>query len=293
MDTQNLKAFLLVAETCSFSQAAEMLHLTQPAVSKRIALLEEQLGAGLFDRIGRNVSLTEAGKALLPHAESVQRELDAAQQSVRDLAGNVAGQLRLATSHHIGLHRLPPVLSHFSKTYPEVHLDIEFMDSEQAYDEIMRGGAELAVVTLAPSSEASLITHPVWHDPLDFMAASDHELLQSGSAPTLASMAGYPAILPGLNTYTGQIIKGLFDQHGLQLQVSMATNYLETIRMMCSVGLGWTVLPRSMRDASLARLPVKDVSLERTLGLVYHRGRSLSRAASAFIDTVLAAGDGG
>ena len=104
-DAGIIGANALVAETGSFSLAAEKLHLTQPAVSKRVALLEEQLGTGLFDRIGRNISLTEAGQALLPHALAVQRELDAAQQSVRDLSGAVAGELRLATSHHIGLHR--------------------------------------------------------------------------------------------------------------------------------------------------------------------------------------------
>ena len=80
---------------------------------------------------------------------------------------------------------------------------------------------------------------------------------------------------------------GLFDQHGLQLQVSMATNYLETIRMMASVGLGWTVLPRSMRDDSLAAIALEDLSIERTLGCIHHRGRSLSRAARAFSDTLL------
>ena len=291
MDTQNLRAFLLVAETGSFSLAAEKLHLTQPAVSKRIALLEDQLGAGLFDRIGRNVSLTEAGEALLPHAKSVQRELDMAERSVRDLAGDVAGQLRLATSHHIGLHRLPPVLSRFSREYPAVHIDIDFMDSEQAYERITQGKAELAVVTLAPDAEGSVIALPVWHDPLDIMVARDHELLANGEAPDLQALSEHPAILPGMNTYTGQIIKQLFDQHSLELQVSLATNYLETIRMMASVGLGWTILPRSMADDTLTTLQVDGVDLERTLGLVYHRGRSLSRAASAFVGAVQSCGD--
>ncbi len=149
MDTQNLRAFLLVAESSSFSIAAQKLHLTQPAVSKRVAQLESQLDTPLFDRIGRNISLTEAGRALLPHARSVQLELLAAEQSVRDLAGQVSGELRLATSHHIGLHRLPPVLSYFSREFSEVHIDIDFMDSEQAYDLTLRGEVELAVVTLA------------------------------------------------------------------------------------------------------------------------------------------------
>jgi DNA-binding transcriptional LysR family regulator len=285
MDTQNLSAFVLVAENSSFSAAAEALHLTQPAVSKRVALLEDQLDAELFDRIGRNISLTEAGKALLPHAKSVQQELLAAEQSVRDLAGDVAGSLRLATSHHIGLHRLPPVLSRFKSNFPAVHIDIDFMDSEQAYELIMQGRVELAVVTLAPRPESSVIARPVWEDPLDFMVAAGHPLTEQKRL-NLAALADHPAVLPGLNTYTGQIVKSLFDKHQLHLHVSMATNYLETIRMLASVGLGWTVLPRSMVDKSLKRLDIKQAHIERTLGIVYHRGRSLSRAAAAFIDTL-------
>jgi DNA-binding transcriptional LysR family regulator len=285
LDTQNLQAFLLVAETGSFSQAAERLHLTQPAVSKRVALLEEQLQAGLFDRIGRNVSLTEAGRALLPHAKRVQQELQQAMQSVRDLDGAVGGELRLATSHHIGLHRLPPVLSHFSQAFPAVHIDIDFLDSEQAYEMIMQGAAELAVVTLAPKAPPSMITRPLWQDPLDFMVQPGH-ILARNEPLELSELSEHPAILPGLNTYTGQIIKRLFDQRELPLRVSMATNYLETIRMMASVGLGWTLLPRSMQDESLVRLEVKGASPRRTLGCVYHRGRSLSRAADAFLSAL-------
>jgi DNA-binding transcriptional LysR family regulator len=221
----------------------------------------------------------------LPHALAVQRELDAAQQSVRDLSGAVAGRLRIATSHHIGLHRLPPVLSAFSEAYGAVQLDIDFMDSEQAYELIMQGKAEIAVVTLAPVREASIVTLPLWPDPLDFMVARHHPLARHRGLD-LQALSEHTAILPGLNTYTGQIVARLFEQHRLALQVSMATNYLETIRMMASVGLGWTVLPRSMSDPSLATLKIGEIRIERTLGIVYHRGRSLSRAAQAFVEVL-------
>lgn len=290
METQNLKAFMLVAETGSFSLAAEKLHLTQPAVSKRIALLEQQLGTELFDRIGRNVSLTEAGNALLPHARTISGQLLAAEQSVRDLSGEVTGDLRLATSHHIGLHRLSAVLNAFSNAFGRVKIDIDFMDSEQAYEQIMQGEVELAVVTLAPVPQPNMITTAIWQDPLDFMAAKNHQLAKKGNCG-LEYLSGCPAILPGLNTYTGQIVKRLFDRNDLQLQVSMTTNYLETLRMMSSVGLGWTVLPRSMKDKTLRSITVPGVSIERTLGLVYHRGRSLSRAAKAFAETLSAFAD--
>jgi DNA-binding transcriptional LysR family regulator len=285
VDTQNLKAFVMVAEGGSFSLAAQRLHLTQPAVSKRVAQLEDQLGTPLFDRIGRHVSLTEAGEALLPHARAVQLQLQAAERSVRDLAGEVSGQLRLATSHHIGLHRLPPVLSFFSKAYPSVHIDIDFMDSEQAYDLTQRGEVELSVVTLAPTVQSNIITRTIWRDPLDFMVQKGHALSKKKKID-LQTLSTHPAILPGLNTYTGQIVKSLFDQRGLPMEVSIATNYLETIRMMASVGLGWTVLPRSMRDQSLVNLPIDDALIGRELGVVHHEGRSLSRAARAFIEAL-------
>ena len=285
MDTQNLRAFLLVAESRSFSQAAKRLHLTQPAVSKRIAQLEAQLNVSLFDRIGRRISTTEAGEALLPHARAVHLELQAAQQSVRDLAGEVRGRLRLATSHHIGLHRLPPLLSFFSKAFPAVQLDIDFMDSEQAYELTLQGEVELAVVTLAPSPIANIVTRPIWLDPLDFMVQQDTQLTRK-KALGLQELSQHPAILPGLNTYTGQIVKSLFEQRRLPIQIAITTNYLETIRMMASVGLGWTVLPRSMRDPSLATLPIRGARIERTLGAIHHEGRSLSRAAQAFIEAL-------
>ena len=285
MDTQNLRAFLLVAESGSFSEAAKKLHLTQPAVSKRIAQLEAQLSVSLFDRIGRRISITEAGEALLPHARAVHLELQAAQQSVRDLAGEVRGRLRLATSHHIGLHRLPPLLSFFSKAYPAVQLDIDFMDSEQAYKLTLQGEIELAVVTLAPSPVINVITRPIWLDPLDFMVQEGTQLTQKKTLG-LKELSQHPAILPALNTYTGQIVKSLFEQRNLPMQIAITTNYLETIRMMASVGLGWTVLPRSMRDPSLATLPIRDARIERTLGAIHHEGRSLSRAAQAFIEAL-------
>ncbi len=288
MDTQNLRAFMFVAEARSFSMAAQKLHLTQPAVSKRVALLEQFLGTALFDRIGRTVGLTEAGEALLPHARAVHQEMLAAEQSVRDLSGEVSGRLRLATSHHIGLHRLPPVLSSFNKQHPNVQIDIQFMDSEQAYDQVGQGKAELAVVTLAPNSESCIVSRPIWPDPMDFLVSRDHPLAKAKEL-NLEQLSKSPAILPGLNTYTGQIVKALFERHGIKLQVSLATNYLETIRMMTSVGLGWTVLPRSMKDESLAAMKLADITIERTLGLAYHRDRSLSRATAAFIEELEAA----
>ena len=123
---------MAVADQGSFSLAAETLHLTQSAVSRRVASLERRLAVPVFDRVGRRVTLTEAGRTLLPRARRILADLEDTRTVLRDLSGRVAGPLALATSHHIGLRRLPPVLRQFSRAHPEVELDLQFLDSEAA-----------------------------------------------------------------------------------------------------------------------------------------------------------------
>lgn len=282
MDIGSLNAFIAIAETGSFSGAGERLYLTQPAISKRIAGLEQQLNVRLFDRLGREVNLTEAGRALLPRAYQILNVLDDTRRALTNLSGEVTGRLTLATSHHIGLHRLPPILRTFTRRYPKVALDIQFLDSEVAYEEILHGRAELAVITLAPEPHPLVRSVPVWHDPLDFVAAPEHPLsLQTAVA--LTDIALHPAVFPGGNTFTHHIVSRLFQTQGLTPNIAMSTNYLETIKMMVSIGLAWSVLPRTMLDDQVATFTLPDIQLSRQLGYILHTERTLSNAARAFM----------
>ncbi|MFZ5458590.1 LysR family transcriptional regulator [Stutzerimonas stutzeri] len=282
MDLANLNAFIAVAETRSFSLAAERLHLTQPAVSKRIAALEAQLDVRLFDRLGRDVSLTEAGRALLPRAYQILNVLDDTRRALTNLNGDIGGRLSLATSHHIGLHRLPPLLRAFTRAHPQVSLDIRFLDSEVAYDEVLHGRAELAVITLAPLTAEPVLAVKVWDDPLDFVVAPEHPLASKVDI-TLADVAGHPAVFPGGNTFTHHIAQRLFEREGLTPNITMSTNYMETIKLMVSIGIAWSVLPRRMLDEQVVSLPLPGVQLTRQLGYILHRERTLSNAARAFM----------
>ncbi|WP_049339050.1 LysR family transcriptional regulator [Stutzerimonas stutzeri] len=282
MDLANLNAFIAVAETRSFSLAAERLHLTQPAVSKRIAALEAQLDVRLFDRLGRDVSLTEAGRALLPRAYQILNVLDDTRRALTNLNGDIGGRLSLATSHHIGLHRLPPLLRAFTRAHPQVSLDIRFLDSEVAYDEVLHGRAELAVITLAPQTAEPVLAVKAWDDPLDFVVAPEHPLASKADI-TLADVAGHPAVFPGGNTFTHHIAQRLFEREGLTPNITMSTNYMETIKMMVSIGIAWSVLPRRMLDEQVVSLPLPGVQLTRQLGYILHRERTLSNAARAFM----------
>jgi DNA-binding transcriptional LysR family regulator len=282
MDLASLNAFIAIAETGSFSEAGERLHLTQPAVSKRIASLEQQLSVRLFDRLGREVSLTEAGRALLPRAYQILNVLDDTRRALSNLSGDISGRLTLATSHHIGLHRLPPLLRAFTKAYPQVALDIQFLDSEVAYEEILHGRVELAVITLAPETALPVQAVPVWNDPLDFVAAPEHPLARDKTI-FLPDVARHPAVFPGGNTFTHHIVRRMFEAEGLMPNIAMSTNYMETIKMMVSIGIAWSVLPRTMLDDSVVRLPLQDIQLSRQLGYILHTERTLSNAAKAFM----------
>lgn len=288
MDLTSLAVFVAVAEHGGFSAAAQQLHLTQPAVSKRIAQLEAELGTRLLDRLGRQVLPTEAGTLLLERARLLLAEAADTRRAIAALGEGIGGTLRIATSHHIGLHYLPPLLRRYSQQFPQVELDIAFVDSEQAYAHVLAGQAELAITTLAAHTPAPLQATRLWDDPLCFMAAPDHPL-SARKRVSLADLAAHPAVLPDAGTFTHKLIAGLFADNGLALQVRLHTNYLETIKMLVGVGLAWSALPASLVDDQVVALPVPGARLQRELGWVRHGGRSLPRAARAFVN-LLAAG---
>ena len=282
METSLLQAFISVAETGSFSFAAEQLELTQPAVSKRISALEKSLHTRLFDRIGKNIGLTEAGELLLPRARRILGDVRETETVVHNLSNRVTGELAIATSHHIGLHRLPPLLKKFTHQYRDVALNISFLGSEVAREQVLQGNLELAVITLAEEETARIRSRVIWNDPLYFVVSGDHPLADK-STVDLSDLQDYPAILPDVDTVTRGIINDLFENKDCRMRVTMATNYLETIKMMVSIGLGWSVLPESMVDRKVRKLRVRNVRLNRRLGYIYHENRTLSNAAAAFI----------
>lgn len=286
MDLEQLRAFVTIVDAGGVSAAAQALNRTQSAVTKRLQALERAAGQPLMDRLARTLVLTPAGQRLLPHARRVLTEADAARRALDETADALTGSLAIATSHHIGLHRLPPVLEGFVRDHPGVDLHIDFLDSEDGCAAVAQGTRELAIVTLPDAPNPVLATRVVWDDPLVFVAAPDHPLAtrSTGGAPiAIDTLAAHPAILPDARTFTHRRIAAALAQAGLRPQIRMATNYLETIRMLVGIGLGWSALPATMVDERLVRLDVP-ITLDRALGTVVHRDRTLSGAAQALCE---------
>ena len=283
MDTQALAAFVEVAQSGSFSRAGATLHLSQPAISKRIAGLEESLRSRLFDRVGRRISLTDAGHALLPYARQALQDIEDGRRALSHLSAKIGGRLSIGTSHHIGLHRLPPVLRAFTHKHPDVDLDIHFMDSEVACSQVLAGKLELGIVTLPSLALPHLESRRVWPDPLAVVVAPSHPLARRRRI-SLKQLADFPAVLPDEATYTHRIIRAALQKHGVAPRIRLATNYLETLKMLAGIGLGWSVLPRSMLDRSLRALSIPELKVQRELGAVWHERRTLSAAARALLN---------
>ena len=284
MDLQNIRAFLMVAETGSFSRAAEKLFITQPATSKRISTMEIALDCQLFDRLGKNIQLTQAGRALIPSYQRIMAEISETERIISNLRVEVSGHLRFGTSHHIGLHRLPPVLRRYTRQYPEVELDIQFMDSEQAAELILKGDIEIALITLPDITDKPFTTIPVWSDPMECAVANDHALAKHKTV-TIDQLTEYGVLLQSHSTHTRDIVVQALKLDD-DIKIIMESNYLETIKAMLQNGLGWGVLPESMIDESLHKLEVKNVKMERHLGILLHASRTMSSPANALLEAL-------
>lgn len=282
MDINHLNAFIEVARHQSFSLAAEALFITQPAISKRINQLENELGTPLFNRINRKVTLTEAGHALLPRVQALRNELEDIRRIASNLSGNLQGSLVMGTSHHIGLRRLPPVLSRFNRGHPSVRLDLHFVDSEQACLAVERGELELALITLPTELPPQLQAQRIWTDQLHIVTNRDHALGRA-SHISLETLVKYRCVMPGKDTYTYRIICQALAPFDTQLDVYISTNYLETLKMLVSAGLGWSLIPHTMLDDSLTTVQTP-LTLKRHLGVIFHRKRTRSNAAKILLE---------
>ncbi len=278
--------FRKVAETRSISRAAEELLITQPAVSKQIKALEEELGTKLFDRIGRKVLLTRSGENLLEHAGRILRSVQEAKTSVHDMSQECSGELVIGASDHISLHRLPDVLKSYIASYPAVDLKLRCHRSETIIGMVHNNQVDLGVITLPPVAD-DLVTKPIWDDPMSLVFPRNHPLA-SLTTIRLRDIIPYGMILPEAGTTTRKMIDAAFMRKHMAANVTMEVAYIETIKVLVKVGLGISILPdRAMEDeirrGALARAEIKDARFSRSLGVLYLKGKFLSRPALEFL----------
>jgi DNA-binding transcriptional LysR family regulator len=290
MDTRQLAAFCAVVERRSFSQAAEQLGVTQPAVSLQIRSLEKRLGLQLLDRSGRRVEPTEAGNRLY---RSAQRLLAMEEQLLTDLGGEaegeLVGRLEIGASTGPGGTVLPVVLGEFQRLHPEVHVALAVSDTQHVVEQVARREVELGVVG-ASRRHRGVVFEPFFRDEVVLAVPRGHRF--AGRQVTLDELKEEPLVLMQEGAGVRQVIEEELRVAGVRLRdldVRLELGLQESARSAVVAGLGVTFISRSAIEADIAAGTVDIGRVEgldpsRTISLVRSAGRAETRVAQAFVE---------
>jgi LysR family transcriptional regulator, low CO2-responsive transcriptional regulator len=286
MDFDQLETFLEVARTLSFSRAGEKRFRTQPAISSQIRMLEEEIGAKLFDRSGGKVTLTTAGKAFESYVEETLEARRVMLASIGDLEREPRGEIVVSANEATCLHVLPEVFAEFKKRYPKIGVGIHRAEHAVIIEKIMANKVDFGVVSL-PVRNTRLKVVPLHRDELVIIVWPQHPLAAMRSA-SAADVARFPLLLPKVGR-TRDALDDLFAANQLKPHVSMEIDSSELLKRFAAAGVGVGFIAHSnvledVRAGALAAIPLAGAQIKRDLALVYRKDKALSRAATAFID---------
>jgi DNA-binding transcriptional LysR family regulator len=287
VELRHLAALQAVADEGSFGRAAVRLGYTQSAVSQQIAALERVVDQRLVERPGgpRPVSLTEAGKLLLRHADGILARLQAAHADLAALAAGEAGTLRVGTYQSVGARVLPQLLAEFGTAWPRVEIQLtESTDDGQLLELVERGELDLSFVIL-PLPEGPFESLELMEDPYALVVSADSPLARRGKAPSLKEVAALPLI--GFRQCRSiHLVEHRFRDAGLEPRIVFRSDDNGTLQGLVAAGVGAALVPLLAveRDhAGTAVLPLNVVP-PRLIGIAWHRDRYRSPAALAFVE---------
>jgi DNA-binding transcriptional LysR family regulator len=283
MELNLFKAFLVVAEVRSFSQAAKRLSLSQPALSKQIARLEAELGTQLFDRYGRHVELTADGQFLLPLAESIVARMDETVSLMRERAGAGLTAARFGATGMVFAHFLTPILAAFITAHPNVRLDLVEADDLGLEEAVIGGKLDCAVCTPWKSTRAA--SRQLFKEEILLVVSRNHPLATK-PAVTVDMLAKENMLLPPASMNISSIITDACRKGGVEPKISYRALYPDLIRNLVRTGWGVAPMPLMLTSpkalAGLVAIPFEP-KLERDLILIYPWDRPLPAAARALM----------
>ncbi len=287
MHLETLKVFCDVVETKSFSVAASQNYVTQSAVSQQIRMLEEKYGRQLLERTRGNVQLTPAGEILYQVSKDIvarYHELEAQLQAVTKV---VAGTVRVATVHTIGLYELSSQLKRFLKAYPQVQLQLEYSRSNKIYDDALKGSIDLGIVAF-PSRRPGITIVPFREDRLVLVCWPQHPLAKHRTV-SIKKLTGEPLVGFERDIPTRKETDRVLRRHGVEVRYVMELDNAEVMKRVVEIGLGLTILPEpavrpEVKGGSLVAVQLSDEVLTRPLGIIHRTGKHFSPAAEKLIE---------
>ncbi|SON54780.1 HTH-type transcriptional activator CmpR [Hartmannibacter diazotrophicus] len=288
MTLEQLRIFLVVAERLHVTRAAEALHLTQSAVSASIAALEERHGVKLFDRIGRRIALTEAGRLFVPEARATLARAEAATLVLEDLGGQVMGHLRIHASQTVASYWLPPRLVRFHEQFPRVAISLSVGNTADVARAVTEGAADVGVVE-GLVAQPDLDITAVGHDDLVLVVGKAHDWAER-STPIKAAEFGRTAwILRERGSGTRAAFQAILAEKGLalaDLEVTLELPSNEAVLAAVAAGRCATVASHLAADPAIAAGSVIALAPDlgrRTFSALSHRERYRTGAVRQFL----------
>jgi len=286
MEIDQVKTFLAVAAQGGFRRAAEVLNVSQPAVSARIQALEGSLGASLFARGGAKLSLTPAGRTLRPYAEQLLRDIAQARRAVQELQPSAAGALRIAAALSICTYFLPDVLKRYQSAHPKTMVTVRAGHSKEVLKMVLEGEADMGVARAL--NHPDIETTTLRDDPL---ILTGHPRHPNARVPRtrLEQLETWPLIFYDRGSSDWTLTQGLFRRAGLLPNVVLEVETIEAAKRMVERGLGLGFLPliavaQELRSGKLRAIEIVDAEpLHRNLDVIHLRHQPLTAEATAFL----------
>jgi DNA-binding transcriptional LysR family regulator len=286
MELQQLRYFLAVSDLKHFTRAAEATHVSQPALSKQIAVLERELGSALFSRARGNVALTAAGETLLPFARRIVADADSARLEVRELAGLERGRLRLGATPTLMTGLLPDVLREYHDAHPGIELFVEESGSRDLVHLLADGSLDLALIILPlHAHDPALATTPLFRESL--VVATDGSV--RARSLRVADLARHPLVMFRDGYDLRDVTLAALRRARVTPQFAVEGGEMDAVLRFVEQGLGVAVVPEMVVAArpKLRAIPLVRPALDRTIALAHRRDVAPSAAARSFRDLII------
>src|SRR5215471_4724612 len=282
MELRHLRYFIECAERLHFTQAAEALHVSQPTLSIQIHDLEEEVGALLFQRVGRAVRLTEAGSLFLDHARRALREVEAGQQAIHDLKGLLRGSLRIGVTYAFSAEMLPTVLAQFVQLYPAIRVIVTEATTRDVEEGLLHGEFDLGMVFQSPNRD-EFQALKLFKEDVCVIVSTRHAIAGARSL-RIRDLNGVQLALPSPGFSTRQLIDQRFAAARIRPHVVLETNDIDALLAVVRRGAAATLVSRRVvaHLKDVAAIPLKEKGLQRTAALIWPQDHDLIPSAVRF-----------
>ncbi len=286
MQIESLKVFCDLAETESFTKAAQINNVTQSAVSQQISSLERQFKSLLIERSKKKFRLTREGQVLYDFSKQIIQTHDSLHSKLQEIKDIISGTIRVATIYSIGLHDLPPYIKKFLKSYPTVNVHVEYRRANQVYDDVLSNVVDLGLVAY-PTRESKLETVSLRKDPLVLICHPQHPFAKAKSVK-LKSLSGQKFIGFEPDIPTRKALDRILKESNVEVMHVMEFDNIETVKRAVEIDAGVSVVPQGTILQEVAKQTLVQVQLEdgeffRPLAAIYKKNKVLSPAVKQFL----------